>query len=304
MKHASEFELINAFLAELPHPPTPKGPGDDAAVLPASRANLCVTTDTVVENVHFSRPFFSLADIGHKALAVNLSDLAAMGARPTWWLCSLGLPKRFTRAQVRSLAGGMEPLAKRYRLALVGGNITASPVLSLTLTLAGEARHPMLRSGARAGDLLFVSGTLGAAAAGLSLRIPALVAAQKRPQPQVALGLAVARFASAAIDVSDGLLADLGHLCEASSVGADLHTSTIPIHSALRHSPHAVEWALRGGEDYQLLVTVPPRHAGRLKSPFTCLGQMVRNRRLTLDGKPIRTSGFDHFKSPAVNRGR
>ena len=296
MKRAGEFELIDAFVAELPHPRAPRGPGDDAAVLPPSRVPLCVTTDAVVEHVHFTRPFFSLLDIGHKALAVNLSDLAAMGARPTWWLCALGLPRTFTRAQLVALARGMAPLARQHRLSLVGGNLTASPVLTVTLTLAGEAKRPLLRSGARPGDLIFVSGTLGAAAAGLTLTAPSLVAAQRRPQPQVKLGLAAASWASAAIDVSDGLLADLGHLCASSGVGADLRTAALPLHPALRRSPRALEWALTGGEDYQLLVTVPPPHAARFSRSFTCIGEIRKRRRLAVDGRERPPGGFDHFR--------
>lgn len=293
---AGEFELINAFISALPHPRAPHGPGDDAAVLAPSRDKLCLTTDALVENVHFSRPFFTLADVGHKALAVNLSDLAAMGARPSWWLCALGLPRKFTRAEVQALAGGMAPLAKEHRLALVGGNITASPVLTLTLTVAGQTKRPLLRAGARVGDLLFVTGTLGAAAAGRVLRIPALVAAQKRPWPQVKLGLIAARWASAGIDVSDGLLADLAHLCAASKVGANLRAAALPLHPAIRKSQRALQWALRGGEDYQLLVTASPRHAVRLGAAFTCIGEIKKSRGLTLDGAAISPSGFDHFR--------
>lgn len=290
MKRASEFELINAFLSALPHPRAPYGPGDDAAVVKPTRLPVCITTDAVVEGVHFTRPFFTLADIGHKALAVNLSDLAAMGARPTWWLCALGLPKDFTRANILALARGMAPLAKQHRLSLIGGNVTASNALTLTLTLAGEAQRPLLRSGARPGDLLYVSGTLGAAAAGLTHRKPDLVAAQKRPTPQVQLGLSAAGFASAAIDVSDGLLADLHHLCAASNVGAELDSTRIPIHPGL-----TLDAALTGGEDYQLLVAVPPRHGEQARS-FTRIGALKKARGITVDGSPVHPKGFDHFR--------
>jgi thiamine-monophosphate kinase len=307
MKRAGEFELIDAFLAELPHPRAPHGPGDDAAVVPAARLALCVTTDAVVDGVHFSRPAFSLADVGHKALAVNLSDLAAMGARPTWWLCALGLPRRFTRPQVVALARGMAPLALRYHLSLVGGNVTTSPVLTVTLTLAGEAKRPLLRSGAKAGDLLYVSGVLGAAAAGLSMlgrhgASRALVAAQKRPHPQVELGMAAARWASAAIDLSDGLLGDLGHLCAASSVGANLETARLPLPPEAP-AKRALQWALNGGEDYQLLLAIPPRHAlrfehaaRRLGIRVSCIGATQPGRTVTVDGKPARGKSFDHFR--------
>lgn len=295
MKRAGEFELINAFLGQLPHPRPPRGPGDDCAVLPPARAHVCVTTDALVEHVHFTRPSFSLGDIGHKALAVNLSDLAAMGARPTWWLCALGLPRTFTRAHVLALARGMAPLAKQHKLSLLGGNITGSPVLTLSLTLAGEARRPMLRSGARPGDLLFVSGLLGSAAAGRFLRVPALVAAQRRPAPQVKLGLTAARWASAAIDVSDGLLADLGHLCAASGVGADLDSHALPLHPAVRRSARGLQWALTGGEDYQLLLAVPARHRARFAA-LSCIGTIRAGRGLSLDGQRVSPKGFDHFR--------
>jgi thiamine-monophosphate kinase len=316
MSRAGEFELINAFLAQLPHSAAPLGPGDDAAVLPRSRSRVCITTDALVEGTHFSRPAFSLADVGHKALAVNLSDLAAMGARPTWWLCALGLPQRFSRAQVVALAKGMRPLAQRYRLDLIGGNVTASPALTLTLTLAGEAKRPMLRSTARPGDWLYVSGALGSAAAGLAMLIGSqkkradFVAAQKRPTPQVELGLAVARWASAAIDVSDGLLADLGHLCNASGVGAHVESLRLPLHPlASRLQPERLlNWALRGGEDYQLLLTVSPREASRLERAarrtgvrLTRIGTIHRQRSLVLDGKRVRPEGFDHFAAQSTH---
>lgn len=285
MKRGGEFGLIDAFVAALPHPRAPRGPGDDAAVL----GRLCVTTDAVVEGVHFRRPFFSLEDVGHKALAVNLSDLAAMGARPTWWLCALGLPKGFTRAQLAALARGMRPLAREHRLQLVGGNVTSSPVLTVTLTVAGEARRPLLRSGARPGDLLFVSGTLGGAAAGLKKASAAR--AQKRPVPQVRLGRAAARWASAGVDVSDGLLADLGHLCAASRVGAALDGASIP-----RHPAATLSQALTGGEDYQLLLAVPPRHARAARAlGLSRIGALIRRRGVWLDGARVPEKGFDHF---------
>ncbi len=280
-----EFGLIDAFLAPLAPPRPPRGPGDDAAVL----GRLCLTTDAVVEGVHFRRPFFSLEDVGHKALAVNLSDLAAMGARPTWWLCSLGLPKGFTRAQVAALARGMRPLAKEHRLTLVGGNVTSSPVLTVSITAAGDAARPMLRSGARPKDVLFISGPLGAAAAGLHL--PALADFQRRPVPQVALGRAAARWASAAIDVSDGLLADLGHLCRASRVGADLCDAWLP-----RHRTASPLQVLTGGEDYQLLLAVPPKHARKAKrAGLTQIGTLTKKPGIRLDGRPVPEKGFDHF---------
>ncbi len=286
----TEFEGIDIFTALLPHPRAPHGPGDDCAVLPATGPT-CLTTDAVVENIHFTRRTFSLADIGHKALAVNLSDLAAMGAKPTWWLCALGLPKRFTAKDLRALATGMRPLALEHGLQLLGGNVTSSPVLTLTLTLAGETTRPLLRSTAKPGELLYVTGTLGGAAAGLHL--PKLRAMQRRPTPQVKLGLQAARRnASAAIDISDGLLADLGHLCKASGVRANLASAALPIHAAIASHARGLDWALNGGEDYQLLVST-----GRDPGPgFTCIGEVLKGEGVTVDGRAIPSKGFDHFR--------
>jgi thiamine-monophosphate kinase len=270
----SEFSLIDAFVRALPHAKSPRGPGDDCAVL---GKGLCVTTDALVEGVHFRRPPFTLEDVGHKALAVNLSDLASMGAKPEWWLCALGLPEGFTEADAARLAAGMLPLARRYRLELAGGNVTKSPVLSLTLTLAGTAKKPLLRSGAKAGDLVYVAGVLGEA---VDLDSPA----QRRPRPLVEEGLLAARYAHAANDVSDGVLQDLGHILEASRVGADI--AQVPE---------------RTGEDYALLLAVPPKKAAALErawrssAPLRRLGTFTRRRGLRLDGKPAEPRGFDHF---------
>lgn len=283
-----EFELIDEFVRGLPHAKAPRGPGDDAAVLPKG---LCVTTDALVEGVHFTRPFFSLDDIGHKSLATNLSDLAAMGATPSWWLCALGLPKGFR--EVRALAAGMRPLARRYGLTLVGGNVTSSPVLSLTLTVAGQARRPLLRSGARPKDLLFVGGRLGDAAANLL--------AQRRPTPLVEEGLVAARHANAAIDVSDGLLQDLGHVLAASGVGAELSSAALPMSAPLRRMPNGLELALSGGEDYALVLAVPPSKRRALERswpgrvPLTCVGHFTARRGLRLDGRKVEARGFQHL---------
>jgi thiamine-monophosphate kinase len=290
-----EFDLIDTFVSALPHARAPKGPGDDAAVL----GELCVTTDALVEGVHFTRPPFTLADVGHKALATNLSDLAAMGAKPAWWLCALGLPRGFTARQLRELAAGMRPLARAHGLQLAGGNVSQSPVLSLTLTLAGHAKKPLLRSGARAGDLLYVVGWLGEAAAGRTL--PAFAPAQRRPTPLVAEGLLAARFATAAIDVSDGLLQDLGHVLHASRVGARLEAARLPLRRELLRHRAALDWALRGGEDYALLLAVPGNRAAALerawksRTPLTRIGTFTRAPGLHLDGEPVEATGFQHF---------
>ena len=263
----NEFDLIARFVSCFDVAPTPRGPGDDCAVLPAQPAS-CVTTDAVVEGVHFTRPAFSLEDVGHKALAVNLSDLAAMGAEPAWFTVALGVPADVAERDVVALGRGMSALAKLHRIELLGGNVTAARQLSVTITASGKLdARPLLRSGARAGDLLFVSGPLGDAAGGLlamrrNKRAPEVRAAQKRPTPHVAFGRAIRHLASACIDVSDGLLQDLSHLCAASNVGAELQREQVPVSEALQAfaGDEALELALRGGEDYVLLFAAPPRH--------------------------------------------
>ncbi len=309
-----EFDLIDLFTSRLPRPPAPMGPGDDCAVLPASRGQLCLTTDALVEGVHFSRPAFSLEDVGHKALAVNLSDLAAMGAKPEWFLCALALPRSFTDQDVLALAKGMQPLARQHRVKLIGGNITSAKKLSLTLTLGGSTSRPLLRSTAMAGDSIYVSGTLGDAACGLanirekriSSALRYCLQAQRRPNPCVELGLLARKFASAAIDISDGLLQDLRHILKASRVGAELGAAYLPLSTALRQMPRprALKYALRGGEDYQLLLTVPARKRGafeiacrRAGHHVTHIGEVTKKRALLLDGKPVASRGFDHFRN-------
>ncbi len=271
-----------------------------------------------MEGVHFRRADGPLEDVGHKALAVNLSDLAAMGARPAWFVCALAAPALRLR-DVRALARGMAALARRSGIALVGGNVSRARELSLTLTAAGPPAgpRPLLRSGGRAGDWLYVSGTLGAARLGLlSLRgrTPHRARAerrQRRPEPRVALGLLAARYASAAIDVSDGFVQDLGHLLAASRVGAVVQAAALPVDPDVRASTggprRALALALRGGEDYELLLAVPRRRAAaferacaRAAEVVSHVGMLVPGRGVSLvDGRGRRTRlqvpGFDHF---------
>ncbi|MCC6332663.1 MAG: thiamine-phosphate kinase [Myxococcales bacterium] len=310
----NEFQLIDAFVAAFHPPPPPLGPGDDCAVLPPARALTCVTTDALVEGVHFTRRTFSFEDIGHKALAVNLSDLAAMGARPRWALCALGLPDGVNATELRAVAKGMAALAKVHGVELLGGNVTRAQQLSLTLTLGGvvpPGRQPLLRSGARPGDVLYTSGFLGDAAAALHLAshrrpVPrALALAQRRPSPHLAWGLAAAPFASSAVDVSDGLVQDLGHVCAASSAGAELERVALPLSPTLREAvppPVAQRLALSGGEDYVLLVSVPARRATAFERAVAKrhldahrIGRISEVPGVRVDGLPFRgPGGFQH----------
>ncbi|MDA3913580.1 thiamine-phosphate kinase [Oleiagrimonas sp.] len=304
------------------------GIGDDAALLrPPPEHVLAVAVDTLVEGVHF--PVGTAAfDIGWKALAVNLSDLAAMGATPAWALLSLTLPHA-DRRFVEGLIDGFATLAGQHRLALVGGDTTRGPLnVSVTahgFVLPGQA---LQRVGAKAGDAIFVTGTLGDAAAGLCCldreRADAdqlmgasggsrgkLIDALNRPQPRVAAGNFLRGVASACIDVSDGLLADLGHLCTASGVGAEIDADALPLSSALLtlFDAEARDFALAGGDDYELCFTVPADRAGEVSSNLSrmgCgaarIGRIVSGEGLRVhdtEGRPVRCpkTSWEHFRT-------
>lgn len=323
-----EFERIDAFLEAFSLRSSPFGPGDDAAVLPPTTRQQVVTTDAVVEGVHFSRRAFRLSDVGHKALAVNLSDVAAMGATPTWALCALQLPGDVSVRDLRELSAGMAALAAAHGVSLVGGNVTRASQLSVTVTAAGEipsGRRALTRAGARPGHRVYVSGPLGSASAGVEVLAEAmrearagapvrverdweaLVLAQRSPAPHVRWGLEAARFASAGIDVSDGLVQDLSHVCAASGVGMALESGALPVLEALLRwcdSEREVHrHALAGGEDYVLAVTVPPlraaafeRHLSQLGYGAFPIGVVTRSRGVIVDGAPFKgRQGFQHF---------
>lgn len=346
---AGEFALIDAFLEPfglsregLGRAPgregVVQGPGDDCAVLaPRVGLRLCATTDACVEGVHFGFDTSTPGQIGHKALAANLSDLAAAGARPRWFVAALGVPAgEGQRARAQGLARGMAKLARAHGVVLVGGNVTRAAQWSLTITALGEAKRPLSRSGGRPGDLLVLCGSLGEAALGLLLsrREPLITAAlgrlgpagrahakrallaQRAPEPLVALGLAGAALASAAIDLSDGLLQDLGHLCARSACGARLDVDRLPRSEGVRAAEgalarlgeHPCSLSLTGGEDYALLFAVPPARHARLLSALRraggrahTIGALVAGRRIrlrTAEGAlalPARR-GHDHLK--------
>ncbi|MDF1564567.1 MAG: thiamine-phosphate kinase [Deltaproteobacteria bacterium] len=300
------------------------GPGDDAAALRCAPGKVLVTTtDAMVEGVHFLREAFPARAVGRKALAVNLSDLAAMGASSRWLLCSLVIPPGLGRRWLREAGEGMAGLCRAEGVTLVGGNISAGPKLELHLTLLGEADPARLlrRSGAREGDGIWVSGTLGDAALGLSRlqglsRPPArpgkLQLRQLEPTARTVLGRALAgrQLASACLDVSDGLALDLRRLCEASGVGARIALEHLPLSAPARRALSRMEdpWAppVSGGEDYELLFTVPPgktraleRFLARSGHAATRIGEITQERRVKLvlpGGKVYRPAslGYRH----------
>lgn len=336
-----EFELIERFFkrnqAATPAPTAPEAPdsialgiGDDCALLqPAPGMQLAVSTDLLVEGRHFFADVDPAA-LGHKALAVNLSDLAAMGAEPLAFTLALALPPERAQdeAWLAALAQGLFALADAHGCALVGGDTTAGP-LNICVTIFGEvpAGQALLRGGARAGDDIWVSGRPGEARLALDalrgqMDLPAATLARlrarlERPTPRVALGLALRGLASSAIDVSDGLLGDLGHVLKSSRVGAeiDVHITTDLLASgALQENTKGIfdaetmmPCALAGGDDYELVFTAPAARRAAVQAASSASGtQVTRIGRITpapglrlLDrtGQPLpgRFASFDHF---------
>jgi thiamine-monophosphate kinase len=288
----TEFDLIRRFVRAAPRggAGVVLGIGDDAAVLrPPRGEDLVLTVDAVVEGVHFDRRF-APGDVGWKALAVNLSDLAAMGARPLWALCALAVPRGADAAVLARVGRGLARCARAHGVALAGGNVTRARELSLTVTAVGSAPPgaALTRAGASPGDVVLVSGTLGEAARGLGPRPrPCCARRQRRPEPRVALGLALRGVASACLDVSDGLLQDLGHLCRASRVGAEVRLSRLPV----RHA--TPEEAAVGGEDYELLFTVSPRRLPRALAAAAAAGVPVAEIGAIRAGRGVRAMGGD-----------
>jgi len=299
------------------------GPGDDAAVVEPVRGALEVwTTDALVDGVHFDRAFVPPKAIGHRALAANLSDLAAMGARPRAALLSLALPGALPLEAFDGIIDGMLALARAHGVALVGGNITSTPgPLTVDITAVGSVhrRRLLTRAGARPGDEVFVTGRLGEAAAGLELlRRDGHAASRDRvarylhPEPRVRAGrlLGAARVASSCVDLSDGLADGIRQIAEASSVGIVVDGKAVPLAphpGGDAHGRGALDRALRGGDDYELLFTVRRAHGRRLRAligqlgdlPITRIGAVTRGRDLQLhedgDTRPL-PDGFEHFR--------
>lgn len=326
----SESEFVRWLQRSSPRPGARLllGIGDDAALVRVAGGNdLVLTTDLSIEGVHFLRAVHPARSVGHRALARSLSDIAAVGGTPRFALVSLAISKQANRAWLEEFYTGLTALAKRFGVAVIGGDTAVVPERAgVDVVVAGEVRRgrALLRSGAQPGEQIFVSGRLGLSALGLRLllsRRPGLrrsalsaqaLAAHLYPLPQCVLGryLSEKRLASALIDISDGLSTDLAHLCESSGVGARISQGLIPgprlsaWPKSLGISP--LELALHGGEDYQLLFTVPTTKASSVPRKFrgvslSRIGEITRARELVLvraDGRPepLRPCGYNHFR--------
>jgi thiamine-monophosphate kinase len=329
LNEIGEFGLIKR-IQKRPFAKSPQvivGIGDDAAaVLPTPGKSLLLTTDILVERVHFDLAFSTFFQVGYKAVSVNVSDIAAMGGRPLYFLVSLGLSGKEFLADIDQLYRGMEQASRKMPLGLIGGNIAASRTrFFVSITLIGEASKSRLvtRGGGRPGDLLYVTGTLGDAAAGLEIlrqkdkvsSFGTLIRRHQVPKARWKEGLLLAeeKIPSAMIDVSDGLSSDLTHLAHQSGVGAEIELSHIPISPSLKRYARSIgadpiPYALHGGEDYELLFSVPPKKANQMDVLIQdktisarCIGSLVRKEKglLVKDRKgmtyPIEAGGYDHL---------
>jgi thiamine-monophosphate kinase len=260
--------------------------GDDCAVLPKNKTtDLVITTDLLIEDIDFRLSWTKPKFLGHKALAISLSDVAAMGAKPVWSMLSIGVPEKIWKTDfVEKFYDGYLRLAKNFDVELVGGDVSKSPdKIIIDSIVAGETKKgkAVLRSGAKAGDLIFVTGNLGGAAAGLKFleagktyektKYKELIERQLKPNPQTEIGqiIGTKNLATSMIDLSDGLSGDLFHICESSKVGAKIYAEKIPIESQienLKNQKPILDFALNGGEDFELLFTVNPKKKFQLEN--------------------------------------
>jgi thiamine-monophosphate kinase len=319
MTLSSEFDLIARHFTR-PAANAVLGVGDDAALIDVTNGmDLAVSTDTMVSGTHFF-PDVDPENLGHKCLAVNLSDMAAMGALPYWAMLALTLPS-VDHAWLAAFAKGFFDLAGEHNVSLIGGDTTRGP-LTLTVTIMGEVPMgaALRRSGAKAGNDVWVSGNLGDASLSVAHRHGKLVLSEEdyheavlrlyEPTPRVNLGQALRGLATSAIDISDGLLADLGHICRLSGVGATVDLSQIPVSAiGAKHFTHdaGLTAIIAGGDDYELCFTAPSNARESIAEltdvlgiPLTRIGQVKRGKGVSLlgaDGKPVKIDGrgFDHF---------
>lgn len=304
-----EFGLIKRVTAGMTGAPTTLlGPGDDAAVVATPDGRVVASTDLLIENRHFRRDWSTANDIGHKAAARNFADIVAMGAVPTALLVGFGAPGTLEVEWVDGLVAGLREECGEVGAAVVGGDVTAADVVMLGITALGDlqGRAPVTLDGARVGDVVAVAGRLGWAAAGFAVlgrgfRSPvAVVTAHRRPEPPYAEGPRAADLgATAMTDVSDGLVADLGHVAEASGVRIDLRAELFDIPTKLREVGAAlnvdpVVWVLTGGDDYALTATFPK--GTDLPDTWRLIGVVSEGDGVRVDGRRWPVGGHEHFR--------
>ncbi|HEY8478733.1 MAG TPA: thiamine-phosphate kinase [Spirillospora sp.] len=299
---AGEFGVVARLTARLPRGPAiALGPGDDAAVVAAPDGRVVATTDLLVEGRHFRRDWSGPYDIGRKAAAQNLADVVAMGARPTALLVGFAAPPSTPLDWAERLYDGLADECREAGASVAGGDVVAAPEITLAVTALGDLRgkEPLTRAGARPGDVVAVRGRLGHASAGLALLAegrdgPAeLIAAHRRPEPPYAAGEeARSRGATALLDVSDGLVQDLGHIAAASGVRIDIDSSAVPVADVL--GPDGLRHALTGGEDHAFAGTFPPDAV--LPASWTRIGTVTQGTGVHVDGREPPAGGWDHFR--------
>lgn len=326
LSRLGEFALIESIRRATPLGRGVRlGIGDDAAWLESKSSSILVTSDLLIDGIHFKLAWTSLFSLGHKSVAVNLSDIAAMGGKPSYLVLALGIPLDFDSDKVYEFYRGVQSLCSRTGVALVGGDTNAAKFLVISVCVIGHAPYPPVRrSGAKLGNDIYVTGTLGDSALGLKLlqrgagisnrrAIAYLISRHRQPTPRLTVGALIARqrLATAMIDISDGLLQDLGHICSASGVGAQISAAELPLSDAYRAlaGDDGVRYAVNGGEDYELLFCARRRDRARIRKlqkridiPITRIGSCTAaktgitvldnlGRRLSLPSE-----GYNHFR--------
>jgi thiamine-monophosphate kinase len=296
-----------------------QGIGDDAAVIKVGNKRAILTKDLLIEGSHFLSGFHAPYFLGRKSINVNLSDIAAMGGVPEYVLLGLGIPLKQETEWIEQFFSGVKSVVQKEKIALIGGDVVRAQKVTISVTVIGKGEKVIKRSGAKPGHILYVSGTLGDAAQGLRMLKKGIRLGSGRrndfflktfldPVPQIELGQMMSRsgLASAMIDISDGLSVDTAHICQESGCGAEIFSSSIPVSSQLssvQKYPHA--FALQGGEDYQLLFSVPPEKTSQMfkvekKFQVTPIGHMIKEKNIFLIDKQNRrkelvVKGFQHF---------